>query len=111
MHLITIPIIIGILSGLISIFLGIWLIGITKGNLRKISLFLTITTIILFIDGIIGFSVNITGMSVNNNLLGKIITEFSDKTKLQKIEYLIINILILLTLLYMQNIIRNANKK
>ena len=110
MHLITIPIIIGILSGLISIFLGIWLIGITKGNLRKISVFLTVVTIILFIDGIIGFSVNITGLSVNNNSLGKIITGFSDKTKLQIIEYFIINALILLTLFHMQKMIRNVNK-
>ena len=110
MHLITILIIIGILLGLISIFLGIWLIGITKGNLKKVCVFLTIIAILFFIDGIISFSVNITGLSVNNNSLGKIITEFSDKTEAQTIEYFIINALILLTLFHMQKIIRNANK-
>ncbi|MFA4952887.1 MAG: hypothetical protein WC584_01550 [Candidatus Pacearchaeota archaeon] len=110
MNLTTILIIIGTLSGLIGIFLGIWLIGITKGNLRKIAIFLTILIIILFIDGIINFSVNITGLSVNNNSLEKIIRGFSDRTGLQTIEYFIINVLILLTLFYMQNIIRNVNK-
>src|SRR3989344_7986694 len=91
--------IIGLIISIVNIFLGVWLIGITGKNLRKVSVFLTLISLFLVLDGISLTFQDITGDTISSNTpLLKTIADLRPLTFISQIQYTTLSLFLMLTL-------------
>ena len=98
---------------LVSLLLGIWIIGITKNKLKTIAIFLTLTALILLPREFFLLSQNLTGSTISNNISLETLKNL-DLSLENIFIHLIFPFLIMLTLYNMKKMINevdsNVNK-
>ena len=93
---------------LVSLLLGIWIIGITEKRLKKIAVFLTIITIIYIINGISLVLHNITGLVILDNAALGIISDLTTPSLINKIQYTAISFFLMITMLIIKRMIEKV---